>query len=150
MDLRYIDAHQVLRWYLHERRRREEPPSLLAQDPDMPRAPSPVPPSGRYEQLLRLVVGVPEDAVRALFMLEFGWVGHQTAAQRYESLDGATSDAPATIPVVYESVAIAPTFAMVARQIGVSRREVEGLIRDAYMTVAENLGRARAEGRRTA
>jgi hypothetical protein len=143
MDLCYLDSRQAVSQYLHERRRREQPPSLLSTDPEMPRAPSPVPPSGRYEQLIRLLVGVDEVSIRALFMLEFGWAGHED--RRYSVGPGPEEDdaEERQIPMS-EPVAIRPTSAMVARQLGVGRRDVERMVSGALQQVAENLGRMRS------
>ena len=143
-DLRSLDARGVIRAYLVADARRCYPPSLAGYEPDMPRAPSPALPSGYFEQLCRLMVGVRADALTVLRMRDLGWDGHvlRPCMPEYWSESPEEELRAELLPC-----ARSPGPAEIARALGMSAGDVRRLVREAEAQVAENLGRAKRSER---
>lgn len=135
MHGRRLTPEDVVRLYLLERRKRENPPSIQGIDPDAPRGTAG--PSGNWEALLGLMRGVSPMAVAALDLLVLGYVrGGQWEVTAME-LDSGRG------VLVPSQTAQRLTKRAVATRMGLTIVELDRLTSDAYGTVSLNLATRR-------
>lgn len=127
-----IWAEDVMRLYCQERHRRENPPSITGTM-DLPHVSSP--PSGTWEDVLLLTLGVSRLALDVVYLRYYGRAGHEVEY----------------IPVGESHVddlrAIRPPWRAVGERLGITATEAQRLCSQALSRVSDMLGRRRALGR---
>ena len=128
-----MTADSVLRAYLLERARRENPMSIQGVEPDMPRGTAP--PSGRYEMLCGLVRQVTPEQMLAVSLVLFGYVlGGQWEVVPIPLESGRTL-------LTTEQRARSIPRRSIARKLGVTPAELTSRVNAAYAAVEDAIAR---------